>query len=111
MSSHGVERARALYEQGESDFSVRERLVEDGLTVRQAAQKMWEARRLLNRGRDGTIKTGSIRKIGADWSYVDKIVLPAEAAFLASLRANERPPMSVALDERSVPLRIGAFVE
>jgi hypothetical protein len=110
MSNRGVDQAKALYEQDESDCDVRDRLVEEGLSVRSASTAMWRARRLLKRRPDGSIKTGSTQMKGGDWHYLEKIVLPAEAAFLAALRATERPPLNLVFGEQSVPLRIGAFV-
>ena len=111
MSNRGVDIAKALYEQDESDCEVRDRLVAEGLSVRSAATAMWRARRLLKRPRDGSIKTGHGRAMGVDWRYVDEVVLPAEAEFLASLRTHERPPAIVSVAERSVSLWIGAFVD
>ena len=110
MSGHrGSELAKALYERGKSDREVRDRLVDEGLPVRVAANAMWFARRLLQRRPDGSIKTGGLRNKGVDWTYVESVVRPAEAAFLAALRASERPPRNLRFDEQSVPLRIGAF--
>ena len=110
MSNRGVDQAKRLYEQGASDRDVRDHLVEEGLSLRSAATAMWRARILLKRLKDGTIKTGSSQLKGGDWHYLEKIVLPAEAAFLAALRATERPPLNLVFGEQSVPLRIGAFV-
>ena len=92
MSGHrGSELAKALYERGKSDREVRDRLVDEGLPVRVAA------------------KTGGLRNKGVEWTYVESVVRPAEAAFRAALRASERPPRNLRFDEQSVPLRIGAF--
>jgi hypothetical protein len=110
MSNRGVDLAVAMYEREASDCNIRDRLVVEGLSVRSASTAMYRARSILKRQPDGTIKRGSINTGGAEWDYRDKIILPAEAAFLAALRANEQPPANLALDERSVPLRIGAFV-
>lgn len=109
MSNPSVDLAKALYEQEATDHEVRKRLVAGGLSVRSAADAMWRARRALKLRPDGTIATGPAQLRGADWNYLEDVVHPAEADFLAALRANERPPANLCFDESSVPLRIGAF--